>query len=180
MPTDTLPVTSFPQDAPNGFARPRGAGLAVSVAGRAAGAVDAAVSPSYWLKQREGSFWDRGRVFELPETLNEGTLGRSLSCNWRLNDPAVSRIHAALVRKPRRGVYLLDLAGRGGTFVNGERVTEETLLMAGDRIRLGDSVELEFLEGDRPTEAPRQRWLRRGWWMASGLAILVAVGYFVF
>jgi hypothetical protein len=179
MPTDTLPAASYPQDAPAVTARPRRAGPAMPP-GIGSSHRRGSAPPAYWLKQREGSFWDRGRVFEIPETLNEGTLGRSLSCHWRLNDPAVSRIHAALVRKPRRGVYLIDLASREGTFVNGERINEETLLMAGDRIRLGRSVELEFLEGDRPDQAPRQRWLRRGWWMASGLAVLVAVGYFVF
>ncbi len=182
MPTDTLPVISYPEVTSSGPARPVPAPISPAPVFNEEGwrRENAPSPPSYWLKLREGNFWDRGRVFELPVGLNEGTLGRSLSCHWRLNDATVSRIHAALVRRPRRGVYLVDLASRRGTFVNGERIAEETLLMAGDRIRLGEHVELEFLEGAPPQETVRERWLRRGWWVASGLAVVVAVGYFVF
>ena len=53
--------------------------------------------------QREGRYWDRGRVLAFEPHLSQGTLGRSLSCNWRLNDPSVSRLHAALIRKHGAG-----------------------------------------------------------------------------
>ena len=100
---------------------------------------------NFWLVQKDGRFWDRGRVLRFDPHLSQGTLGRSLSCTWRLNDPQVSRLHGALIRKPKRGVYLVDLGSRKGTFVNGRRVETEILLMDGDRIRLGDSI-LEFTQ----------------------------------
>jgi len=129
-----------------------------------------------WLVQRDGPFWDRGRVFEFPSTINEGTIGRSSSCHWRINDPSVSRLHAALVRKPRRGVYLLDLASREGTFLNGERVTGEVLLMDGDRISLGRRVILEFVDGVQPQEGPERRlWRRLAWSLAGATTLCIAV-----
>jgi hypothetical protein len=126
-----------------------------------------------WLLQREGSFWDRGRILEFPPKLTEGTLGRSSSCHWRINDSSVSRLHAALVRRPRRGTYLLDLASREGTFLNGERVTGEVLLMDGDRIGIGSRVVLEFIDHPKPPEGGDRRWWRPVFW---GFGVLAAVG----
>lgn len=133
-----------------------------------------------WMVLREGPFWERGRVHEFPPEVNEGTLGRSFSCRWHVGDPSVSRIHCALVRRPRRGVYLLDLSSRHGTFVNGERVTEEVLLMDGDRIGLGDRVVLEFVDGNRPEVDRDRRWLRRSLWSLAGLAIVALIGALLF
>ncbi len=137
-------------------------------------------SRALWMVLREGPFWERGRILELPALLNEGTLGRSLTCQWRINDPSVSRLHAALVRKPRRGVYLLDLASREGTFVNGERVIEEVLLMDGDRIGLGSRVVLEFVDGPPPNEASERRWVRRFSLLAMALAFLTLLTFVIF
>jgi predicted component of type VI protein secretion system len=131
--------------------------------------------------QREGSFWERGRVLELPPNISEGTLGRSFSCTWRLNHPKVSRIHAALVRRARRGVYVVDLASETGTFVNDERVSGEMLLMDGDRIRLGDTVMLEFMDSPpSPVESPERTLLRRLIWAAGGLGVVVLMTAFLF
>jgi len=130
-----------------------------------------------WLVQRSGLFWERGRVLEFDPAANEGTLGRSPSCTWRVTDTSVSRIHAALVRKPRRGVYVMDLASRRGTYVNGERVQGEMLLMDGDRIRLGDKVELEFLDSPPPVEAGERSWLRRVWWGVGALGALALLTF---
>jgi pSer/pThr/pTyr-binding forkhead associated (FHA) protein len=127
-----------------------------------------------WLVLREARFWERGRVLEFPSGVHQATLGRSSSCSWRINDPSVSRLHAALVRRPHRGVYLMDLASREGTFVNGERVTGEWLLMNGDRISLGSDVVLEYNEGRPPAAAPRRRWLKPLGWLGAGMFALVA------
>jgi predicted component of type VI protein secretion system len=133
-----------------------------------------------WLVQRAGSFWERGRVLEFPPSINEGTLGRSFSCTWRFNDPTVSRLHAAFVRRPRRGVYLVDLGSRRGTFVNGRRIGGELLLMDGDVIRLGDRVSMEFMDNPPPVEAPERVWFRRAWWLTVGAAVLALASLFVF
>jgi hypothetical protein len=132
-----------------------------------------------WLVQREGSFWERGRSFELSPALSEATLGRSLTCHLRVNDETVSRIHAALLRKPHRGIYLMDLASREGTFLNGERIDGDVLLMDGDRIGLGERVVLEFVDGPRPHEAVTKRWARRIGWAITGFSAVV-LDIFVF
>ena len=127
----------------------------------------------FWLVQREGRFWDRGRVLSFEPHLSQGTLGRSLSCIWRLNDPSVSRLHAALIRKPKRGVYIVDLGSRRGTFVNGQRVETEMLLMDGDRLRLGDST-LEFTQEEPQGIRPQGRmFLTRTVYTLGALAIAV-------
>ncbi len=135
----------------------------------------AASSRRQWLVQREGSFWERGRSIELPASLTEATLGRSLNCHLRINDDSVSRLHAALLRKPHRGVYLMDLASREGTYLNGERVDGDVLLMDGDRIGLGSHVVLEYVDGPRPHEAVGKRLARRIGLAFSGLSVLALV-----
>jgi pSer/pThr/pTyr-binding forkhead associated (FHA) protein len=108
-------------------------------------------------------------VFELSPEVDHGTLGRSLAATWRVADPGISRLHAALLRKPRRGILLVDLAAPEGTYVNGEKVEGELLLMDGDRIRLGKRLELEYLEGPPPPESEERIWLRRMGWALAGL-----------
>jgi S1-C subfamily serine protease len=59
-------------------------------------------------------------------------------------DLDVSSRHAALVRKPE-GFVLQDLGSRNGTFVNGKRITADTLLHDGDIIGFGaNGPALEF------------------------------------
>ncbi|HXO86310.1 MAG TPA: FHA domain-containing protein, partial [Gemmatimonadales bacterium] len=59
-------------------------------------------------------------------------------------DLDVSSRHAALVRKPE-GFVLQDLNSRNGTFVNGARITADTLLHDGDIIGFGaNGPALEF------------------------------------
>ena len=95
------------------------------------------------------------------------TLGSGEDCGCRIRHPSVSARHAALVRKPQRGVYVVDLSGDQGTYVNGERVTDRLLLMDRDRIRLGESVELTYHDGSAPNESRVRRWVKRIGVMAS-------------
>ena len=77
--------------------------------------------------------WD-GREFDLeghPTTV----IGRSSECDIVVGDPNVSRRHAE-VRRIGRGFSLVDLGSTNGTEVNGQRVTE-TSLMNGDVIGVG-------------------------------------------
>jgi hypothetical protein len=41
--------------------------------------------------------------------------------------------------------------------------------MDGDRIRLGETLELEYLEGPPPPESEERIWLRRMTWALAGL-----------
>jgi len=83
------------------------------------------------------------------------TLGRRSETDVRVPSAGVSRVHAEIISD--RGVYRLrDCASRFGTFVNGERMTEQ-VLNEGDRIRLGqsDDTEIVFVLGDEPPSQER-------------------------
>jgi hypothetical protein len=113
-----------------------------------------------WLVQVQGPLGQRRRRLEFPAGDPQITLGSGEGCRGLVRHPSVSRLHAALVRRARRGVYLVDLSSRDGTFLNGEPVRGEVLLMDGDRISLGRKVTFEFLDGPRP-ESKVRRWARR-------------------
>lgn len=83
-------------------------------------------------------------------------IGRASESDLVLDDPFVSRKHAILEHGPD-GWSLLDAGNKVGTFLNEKRITEPTLLQAGDSIRLGKtclifngsiSAPVEFV--DRP------------------------------
>lgn len=68
--------------------------------------------------------------------VGETVIGRGLGCQLTIDDPLLSREHAALKLEEGR-VTLRDLGSRNGTFVNGARVTSEIELHHGDRIHIG-------------------------------------------
>jgi len=82
-----------------------------------------------------------GRVVEVHGEL---TVGRDPACLLRLDDPKVSRRHAALEPAPG-GLTIRDLGSLNGTWVNDGRITGERVLAPGDRIRIGGS---EFVVDD--------------------------------
>ena len=63
-------------------------------------------------------------------------VGRSRSCEIRLKEDTVSRLHAALFWREGR-LYLEDLGSSNGTFVNGQRVTTMRAVSPGDVVRFG-------------------------------------------
>lgn len=80
-------------------------------------------------------------------------------------DLDVSSRHAAIVRKPEAFV-LQDLGSRNGTFVNGKRITGDTLLHTGDVIGFGaNGPALEFTvleaEHDLPATAAAEAFAER-------------------
>ncbi|HEX6817021.1 MAG TPA: FHA domain-containing protein, partial [Ktedonobacterales bacterium] len=81
-----------------------------------------------------------GRIYPLQN--DRMTLGRSRDSDLFLEDLAVSRHHAALVRDTTGRFVLYDENSKNGTFVNGQSVTER-VLEDGDSIRLGQCV-LQF------------------------------------
>ena len=62
-------------------------------------------------------------------------IGRGISCDVTVEDPAVSRRHALVVERDG-GHVVLDDRSRNGTFLNGERITE-AVLRDGDVIGVG-------------------------------------------
>jgi len=80
---------------------------------------------------------DKGRHFELPDNEPQ-QIGRS-SESLPMTDTTISRRHAELT--PDNGKwYLRDLDSNNGTYVNGKRITEPTLLHSGDQVRTGSTL----------------------------------------
>lgn len=93
-------------------------------------------------------------------------IGRSPSCELRLEDPFVSRHHVEL-SWVQGELRILDTGSGNGTFLNGLRTTSGMVLRGGDRLRLGNTVlELDRVPGGeavtRPIEAGRGGERRAG------------------
>jgi Inner membrane component of T3SS, cytoplasmic domain len=84
----------------------------------------------------------RGAVFTLPS--GRSVLGRAPHSALRLDDPHVSRAHAAL-RRDATGTTLEDLGSSGGTVVNGIPVAGVRRLRHGDLLGFG-TVQVRFEE----------------------------------
>ncbi len=63
-------------------------------------------------------------------------VGRSRSCEVRLQEDSVSRLHAAFVWR-ERALYVEDLGSSNGTYVNGRRIEAPCRVKPGDLIRFG-------------------------------------------
>lgn len=66
----------------------------------------------------------------------EITIGRGSDNDIVLAHPAASRHHAH-IKKDSQGFMLEDLGSTNGTFLNGQRISEPTLIHRGDTIRIG-------------------------------------------
>jgi diguanylate cyclase (GGDEF)-like protein len=80
----------------------------------------------------------------IPLEREEVILGRALEADVRINDKKVSRRHALIktIYNPEKELteYVLnDLSTKNGTFLNGEKITEETL-QNGDKITIGEHI----------------------------------------
>jgi pSer/pThr/pTyr-binding forkhead associated (FHA) protein len=67
-------------------------------------------------------------------------IGRGDDCHLRPQSDAVSRHHCTIITTENE-VIVRDMSSRNGTYVNGERVGEEAVLLTGDVLRVGP---LEF------------------------------------
>ena len=101
---------------------------------------------------------DEGQRTSLDLELDEYTIGRSEDNDIRLTERNISRRHC-IARKSDDGWELLDEGSYNGTFVNGERVTEEgRALNPGDIVNIGDyRIELEDASAAKAEEPARKR-----------------------
>jgi len=87
-------------------------------------------------------------------------IGRAETSDLPLDDPLVSRQHAALLVTDEE-VTLEDLGSRNGVTVNGERVTGQRVLALGDELVIGKSEMTLALRRDLPSDTlvqhPTQR-----------------------
>ena len=87
------------------------------------------------------------------EILTEPTIkiGKLTSSHVRIDDDSVSRMHAVVEVGPS-GVVILDLGSATGTFVNGEKVTKQSL-STGDRVQLGNVMVQVTIAGQLSAQA---------------------------
>lgn len=72
-------------------------------------------------------------------------IGRAPDATICLDDPRLSRYHAAIQYQHGQGFWLRDLDSTNGSFVNGEASRSLHRLQEGDRLRLG-STTIQFFE----------------------------------
>lgn len=91
--------------------------------------------------------------WELPESENSWTIGRSDNAFIQLQDKSVSRAHAAIAYK--NGSYFVkDCGSRSGSKLNGKKLDSAVQLSHGDKLLLG-GVLLEFsLEKETVKSSP--------------------------
>jgi pSer/pThr/pTyr-binding forkhead associated (FHA) protein len=96
---------------------------------------------------------DKGCTYPIPQgkTIQ---IGRGRLTPVNLDDPQVSRVHCQ-VHLAGTNALLTDVSSAGGTWVNGERVTQR-LLQPGDIVRIGET-QLSFRWSDAD-EQPTEKW----------------------
>jgi pSer/pThr/pTyr-binding forkhead associated (FHA) protein len=67
------------------------------------------------------------------------TIGRNIENSIVLNDEQVSSNHAAIFTDELK-VWIDDLKSRNGVYLNGKRITSQSLLHDGSLIRLGNTI----------------------------------------
>lgn len=92
-----------------------------------------------------------GNVGEMYEIGQELVLGRSRSADVRLHGDGISRKHAR-VHVDGVDVLFEDLGSTNGSYVNGERIAGEHVLLEGDKIQIGSGVILKFTFHDELDE----------------------------
>ena len=78
-------------------------------------------------------------------------LGRHPDCEVHIDANAVSRYHAHLIRDAV-GYAVEDLQSRNGTYVNGKRIEQKTILKDNDRLKICDTL-FVFRTGAKPALA---------------------------
>jgi two-component system cell cycle response regulator len=87
----------------------------------------------------------------------EHVLGRGTDADLWLEDPAISRAHARVLRRPDGHFSIEDAGSTNGTFVSGRRVHGRADLESGDRIQLGPTQMLRFAITDDAEEELQRR-----------------------
>jgi pSer/pThr/pTyr-binding forkhead associated (FHA) protein len=82
-------------------------------------------------------------------------IGRGDDCHLRPQIDAISRRHCVIMTTENEAV-VRDLHSRNGTFVNNERVAEESVLLSGDVLRVGP-LEFEVAVEQTPGKPKRPK-----------------------
>jgi len=84
------------------------------------------------------------------------TIGRSSACDIQLSMESVSRTHAKIVVRDKQ-VFLRDLGSTNGTYVNGRKIAQATIVREGDKIYI---VKFRRRKSSHTKVGHRQRYLR--------------------
>jgi two-component system cell cycle response regulator len=87
----------------------------------------------------------------------EHVIGRGTEADIWMEDPAISRLHARIARRPDARFSIEDLKSTNGTFVTGRRVEGRAELQSGDRIQIGPNLILRFAITDDAEEELQRR-----------------------
>ena len=68
------------------------------------------------------------------------TVGRDSSNTIVVNDNFVGRWHLELIYDEQNNCTLRDLQSKNGTYINGNKVTNEVLLRPNDIVRIGNTI----------------------------------------
>jgi len=101
----------------------------------------------------------RYQAHDIEMPVGEFLIGRSAECQLALDDPLVSRKHAAF-RVRKDGVTVEDLGSRNGVLVNGARIEGPTNVGDNDRVSIGGQ-ELRVYFVDETTETQMREQYRR-------------------
>ena len=80
---------------------------------------------------------NNGAKFEFHAPISR--MGRHPDCEIHIDLGAVSRVHAQVVQEDGKS-FIEDLQSRNGTFVNGKKIQERTLLADNDRVKICDTL----------------------------------------
>lgn len=86
-----------------------------------------------WLKIESGD--RRGETLEIRN--RQFLIGRDDGCDLTLDDERASRHHARIETLETGGLVVRDLGATNGTFVDGARIAQPTVLEGGETIRIG-------------------------------------------
>lgn len=95
----------------------------------------------------------KGKKLMLPE--REIVFGRDESCDIRHGSKTVSGRHCTL-EPTELGIHVRDLGSERGTYIDGERVTDEGLVKAGSVLRIGE-LQFRLVGEDLSVEEELQR-----------------------
>jgi transcriptional regulator with PAS, ATPase and Fis domain len=115
-----------------------------------------APNPEVLARPRLLAIWEAGAAFCSLREGVEAIVGRAVDCALRINDPSVSRQHAAVKLDEQGDAFIRDLGSANGTRVGGRRLQgEETRrLLPGDAAAVG-TVVLVLQEGLARPVSPR-------------------------
>ena len=105
------------------------------------------------------------------------TIGRAPQNDIVINDPRVGRSHLQIIEHDNGRFSIVDLNSTNGTYVNGQRIRGEEILMLGDTVTLGNTelpwMEYLCLPDEQEMEAVEKKTSGLIWSVIAGILVLI-------